>query len=249
MSIHSAGNVIRFDDADRCERLIWRPEPFTGWFCIDIHSNTAVPIFRSFDELEDLIASGVICETADPWQTPLTEDALTEAQRRRLDQGWRVIRPLVDAQPKCFDKGHRARLSAEIACASAGTISRQSVDRLIRRYWQRGMTPNALLPDYPNSGAPGRSRPVGMAKRGCKVRVGLPGMNIDEGLRERMKDVVTRYFASNRKVDVVAAHQMLLDMYYMDTAVDPATGRQPHPNLGQFRYWLEKDNDTFALER
>ena len=114
------------------------------------------------------------------------------------------------------------------------------------------MTPNALLPDYANSGGAGKPR---AAKRGRPVALGLPGMNIDATARQQMKDAVTRNFARNRKIDVTEAHQMLLETCFMETAVDPVTGRQsrrlrlPYPRHGQFRYWLEKDNDTSALER
>ena len=34
----------------------------------------------------------------------------------------------------------------------------QTIYRLARRYWQRGQTPNALIPSYNNSGAKGVKR-------------------------------------------------------------------------------------------
>lgn len=36
-------------------------------------------------------------------------------------------------------------------------VTKQTVYRLLRRYWQRGMCKNALLPDYVNSGARGKT--------------------------------------------------------------------------------------------
>ncbi len=35
-------------------------------------------------------------------------------------------------------------------------VTKATVYKLLRRYWQRGQTPNALIPDYKNSGAPGK---------------------------------------------------------------------------------------------
>ena len=36
--------------------------------------------------------------------------------------------------------------------------TKQSIYRFARRYWQRGQIPNALVPDYKNSGAKGQKR-------------------------------------------------------------------------------------------
>lgn len=249
------GDVLHLEDADRVERVIWRAETGSGWFCIDIHSQTAVPLFRSLTEFDELIASGLVRAVADPWGMPVPEASLTEAQRERRDKGWALIQTLVLAQPRCFESRHRARLCAQIADTYAPGTTRQKVARLIRRYWQRGMTPNALLPDYANSGAPGKSRAAGAAKRGRPAVIGRPGMNIDAEVRRQIRDTVTRFFARNHKLDVSEAHQRLLETHYMESSVDPATGRQrrhlrqPYPSLGQFRYWLEKDHDSFALER
>lgn len=255
MIIFEPGIVFHLEDSDRFERLIWRAEAGHGWFCIDIHAPAAVPFFRTLTEFDELLDSGLIQTAEDPWGQPVPEAALTAAQRGRRDEGWALIQPLVLAQPRCFESRHRARLCTEIEQTNAQGATRQKVARLIRRYWQRGMTPNALLPDYANSGAPGRSRASGAAKRGRPAVIGLPGMNIDARVRQQIKDTVTRVFARNHKLDVSEAYQRLLETYFMDTTVDPVTGRQsqhlrhPTPSLGQFRYWLEKDNDTFALER
>ena len=98
-------HVVYRVDANQYERLIWRAEPFSGWFCIEIHSDKAVPFFRSLSDFDDLVASGLVREAEDPWQVPRAETALTDAQRGRRDQGWQLIRPLFEAQPQCFDSG------------------------------------------------------------------------------------------------------------------------------------------------
>ena len=247
------GRILSFTGDGLCERLVWWLGSPNGFYCIDIHAPYASPVFRKRDEIEDLVAAGLVEEASDPWEHPLAETALTSAQREKRDQNWALIQPVIIAQPLSFDSEHRAALVDEILANT--TTSRKTIYRLIRRYWQRGMTPNALLPDYASSGAPGKSRRAGSEKRGRPVVYGLAGMNIDATVRQQMKDTVTWFFAKKRKYDVAEAHQLLLETCFMETAVDPATGRQdkhlrlPYPSIGQFRYWLEKDNDSFALER
>lgn len=53
-------------------------------------------------------------------------------------------------------------------------VTNQTVYRLLRRYWQRGMCRNALLPDYVNSGARGKRRKPNQAKLG-RPRVVMEG--------------------------------------------------------------------------
>lgn len=64
------------------------------------------------------------------------------------------------------------------------------------------MTPNALIPDYANSGAPGQDRPTPVGKRGRAVKFGLEGLNVDRALRDKMRDAATRYYGMNRRIDL-----------------------------------------------
>ena len=247
------GRILSFTGKGHCERLVWWAGSPNGFYCIDIHAPYASPVFRNRDEIEDLVAAGLVEEASDPWEHPLAESALIAAQRDKRDANWALIQPQVMAQPRSFNSEHRAAIVDEILAATS--TSRKTLYRQIRRYWQRGMTPNALLPDDANSGAPGRPRRAGSEKRGRPTVFGLPGMNIDATARRQIKDAVTRFFGRERRYNVAEAHQLLLETCYMETSVDPATGRQrktlrlPYPSIIQFRYWLEKDNDTFALKR
>ena len=247
------GRILSFTGEGHCERLVWWLGSPNGFYCIDIHAPYASPVFRNREEIEDLVAAGLVDEASDPWEHPLAESALTSAQRDKRDENWALIQPLIVAQPRSFNSEHRAAIVEEILATTS--TSRKTLYRQIRRYWQRGMTPNALLPDYANSGAPGRPRRAGSEKRGRPTVFGLPGMNIDATARRQIKDAVTRFFGRERRYNVAEAHQLLLETCYMETSVDPATGRQrktlrlPYPSIGQFRYWLEKDNDSFAMDR
>ncbi len=72
------------------------------------------------------------------------DEELPATLRSRRDAAWRLIEPLVRAQPETFLEQPRAALVAEIV--AQGKTSRFTLYRLLRRYWQRGMTPNALIP-------------------------------------------------------------------------------------------------------
>ncbi|WP_018632645.1 Mu transposase C-terminal domain-containing protein [Neomegalonema perideroedes] len=245
------GQVVRFSEDEHRERLLWKlPEGRGGWF-IDIDDDRAAPILRIRSEVEDLLAEGLLALSQDPWS--LTGEALSETQRLRCDEAWEAIRPLTLAQPEIFNPRSRAALVQKRVVETG--ITRQRLYRLLRRWWRRGMTISALTPDYARSGAPGKPKPEGTRKRGKPAHIGPVGMNVDEEVRAAFRAVVTTYFAKNRKIDVAACYHQCLKDHFSDLRLDEETGRQElvlreaHPSLWQFRYWLEQDNDLFALAR
>lgn len=247
------GQVVRFfsEDGHR-ERLIWRlPAGQGGWF-IDIHSGVAAPLLRSSSEVEELLAEGLLAAAEDPWA--LSGEALSEAQRLRGAEAWEMIKALILAQPEIFEPPKRAAKIRQRLTEIES--SKQILYRLLRRWWQRGMTPAALTPDYANSGASGKVKPEGARKRGKPVRIGPVGMNADEGVRRVFRTSVAKYFAKSKKIDVASCYEQCLEDHFSDPVlINPETGRQKavlreaHPSLRQFRHWLEQDHNRFALAR
>ncbi|QUX94494.1 hypothetical protein C0J08_03285 [Marinomonas sp. CT5] len=85
--------------------------------------------------------------------------------------------------------------------------------KLIRRYWQRGQTPNALLPDYKNSGAKGIKRTVKDKKLGrpCVYMEGT-GALIDEKTEKLFRIVIDKYVL-NKNFTIARAHRRLKKLY------------------------------------
>ena len=152
---------------------------------------------------------------------------MTKVQTRKRDEAWVAIRPLADAQPEIFRPRVRAAL-IEARVAETGA-TRQKLYRLLRRWWQRGMSPAALTPDYANSGAPGKRRSSGRAKRGAPVLHGPAGINVDDAVREIFRDAITRYYSKTKSFDLTDCYHKCIELYFSDAIVDEPTGRQrPH---------------------
>ena len=246
--------LVEFVDDARTERVLWIDRPAGGYFMIDIADSAASPIFREADQVAQLFAEGGARDVPDdPWLAAVNETAIAEQHKARRDKSWAMIKPLLAQQPEIFRPNARAQ-SVNRLVEETGA-SRHSLYRLLRRYWQRGMTPNALLPDYDRCGGRGKSKTVSEKKRGFPAASGVTGINIDPDMRDLFRAVATRYFAVNRRMDLAGCYHELLDGYYTDTVLDERTGRQKailrpqHPSPRQFRYWFEKDNDVFRIKR
>ena len=236
------------------ERVLWVHPEGCGCYLIDVRAESAFPVFRPTKEITELLEQGVLhIPKEDRWLAPLYDATVPAKHREKRDTLWTMIRPLVFDQPAIFEPGPRGR--AVLSLVQEKKATKQTVYRLLRRYWQRGMIPNALLPDFHRCGKLGEERAAGQAKRGRPPTSGIKGVNIDKETRGIFRAAITKYFVENRKIDLRGTYEAVIASHYSDRVFNDTTGRTeliPYeniPHLWQFRYWYEKDNDIFQVDR
>jgi hypothetical protein len=118
---------------------------------------------------------------ADPWKT--------SAGRRRhddvkLESHYQLILPLI-SPPRAYrvvHPRHRNKLLNEHANLT-GT-SRQKLSRLLKRFWKRGLTREALLDDLHKCGGEGKSKTFTNTKNGRRPKTEYPGAPLTETVRK-----------------------------------------------------------------
>jgi len=152
------------------KRLLWSGIEQAIW--IDIDSDTALPEPISVAELERLLMERELESIADPFEeTVLREVEEGSLDQQKRDEAWTMLADFVH-DPQLFVRRPRGLIVRGIM--ERHGVTNQTVYRLLRRYWQRGMCRNALLPDYVNSGARGKRRKPNQAKLG-RPRVVMEG--------------------------------------------------------------------------
>lgn len=134
----------------------------------------------------------------------------SKAQFKR-DQYFELIKDIV-CDPNCYDPKFRsAKISDLIA---SGKSSKPTLYKIIRRYWQRGQTPNALLPDYKNSGGKGKKRKSTGKKLGRprKYTSGI-GVAVDEQVERIFRIAIDRYLLKDKGISLAYAHSQCVDLY------------------------------------
>ena len=255
MTFYAVNHLLRWTENGSLDRVLWIDLAGAGAFVIDINAATALPRFCEAESLEQARSEGrLVLETNDPTVRYTQEGSLSKEQTEKRHSAWKIVQPLVKSQPAIFLAKKRGPLIRE-AMAKQG-VTKQTVYRILRRYWQRGMTKNALLPDYYRSGAPGVDKPVTGKKRGRPRKYGESlGMNVDAEARKRFRSIITLHYAKNSVFNMAVAYRALISQYYSISEVDESTGRQrvvrlkDCPSITQFRYWYERDNDIFKIER
>lgn len=165
-------------------------------------------------------------------------------------RNWELIRPLVshDVLEDMLRPRHRRRLIEQRG--NETKVSALTIERQLKRYWQRGMTLSALIPDYEgNCGKPGERRnQPGRKKPGPKRKYeDDQGISVTSEIEQFLTRACIRYLGS-RVMPLRKAWDWLVGLYFIHEQKDEggcviARERQGAPSLGQLRYFL---NERFS---
>jgi hypothetical protein len=184
-------------------------------------------------------------EYEDPWPPSIhgfgTRTATDKAEERR----WRIVQLLVD------DDGGRTVLFATSRSKLLKSISsehakpRSSLENLLMRYWQRGMTRDALRPDYEKCGGRGKRRTPRLGIKIGRPRSISPGVgaSADEEMRKRLT-IAAGYYLSSKNVTQKVALDDIIRRCYRVRSEEPGEKYkllEGRPTDRQFRYFLDQN--------
>ncbi len=243
-------------------RLLWCPASGDAVAAIDAADAGAMPEVLSIDLLRaDLEAGHARLLLEDPYLVLVADDErLPQRHRQMRDQAWSVIEGLVTSEPAIYFADRRGKLIEQ--CAGRHCVTRRSLYKYLRRYWQRGQTRNALLPDYGRCGGKGKERTAhGASKLGRPVKYSdKAGLNVTPDLRRVFQVGTQRFLLSGTKFTVADAYLEIKRTFLSSKTIDPENGRIRHrpieamentglPTIGQYRYWLQKDFKSLEIKR
>jgi len=230
-------------------RVLWVDDAGAAAYIFNVLPKTAEAQLARVAMLEADLAAGRAHRLADdPWPLPQQPLRRPAKHLQIRDRAWQVVRDLVAMEPAIYEPRRRGQLV--MACMERHAVSHPTVYRYLRRYWQRGLSADALLPDYANSGARGKIRAVSEGvQRGRPRKAGAPpGVNADAAMRRIFRVAATRVqdsaapFARRAVFD-----QMLRDFFHQRTIetdtmrVQPGAQESALPTYGQFSYWMDQD--------
>ncbi|EIT3745039.1 transposase, partial [Escherichia coli] len=217
------------------KRLLWSGTEQAIW--IDIDSDTALPEPISIVELERLIMERELESIADPFEeTVLREVEEGSLDQQKRDEAWGMLADFVH-NPQLFVRRPRGLIVRGIM--ERHGVTNQTVYRLLRRYWQRGMCRNALLPDYVNSGARGKRRKPNQAKLGRpRVVMEGKGSNVTPDIERIFRRVIEERLLKEKHPSIPDAYAAGLNLL---RAVLTELPTSELPTLGQFRYFYGRE--------
>lgn len=257
------GDVLVYPDADQKPLRTIRLLEFTrngGAYVIDVYDRLAVPELVSSKALSEEVKQGTArLLKPDPFGDRLNQTDVSAKHAKRRDIAWALIEELVNT-PGIFLPVERAALVD--ARVEQGSATRVTFYKHLRRYWQRGMVVNALLPDYAASGGRGKERKSteGVKRGRPRIYGGQKGVNVDSELRRIFQVSVDRFYATSEKFSKRGAYDEMIKEFFCDRTVDPETNLIIHgpkgnyaetgfPTYDQFAYWLDRDTHPLIVKR
>ncbi|MDW2001558.1 Mu transposase C-terminal domain-containing protein [Vibrio sp. 2304] len=214
-------------------RVVW--EHLNFCMLIDIDDESAWPI--QFD-IDDLLNPGQFSLISEPFVLPSVEIGSISAEKR--DEAYRSISHLLDNYTLLFDKATRNQLIREQV--EKTDKPRIYILRQLRRYWKRGMAPDALAPDYEKCGGAGTPR------RNIKNKLGRKRKNSDgEGIiiTDEVADLfrlaIDGFYLKNEKVNLKDAKDRAVGFYKSSY---PKADKTSIPTLSQFKYFYKTNYQT-----
>jgi hypothetical protein len=220
----------------RTIRILWIDAAQKIAYTFELNAKSAHPQIATLSSLvEDVRQQRAHLLLVDPYLVQADPDDLPASHLQLQARAWNIVSTLVTEQPAIFQPSTRGGMV--LRHAQLHGVSYPSIYRYLRRYWERGQNANALLPDYKNSGARGKTRSANPdVKRGRPRKgEGHPGMNACDDVRGTFRDAVARYAAAHARFSRRGAYRQMIEDFFTDKAPDAT------PTFGQFNYWIEKD--------
>ncbi len=196
---------------------------------IDIDDANAWPFQISIESFDSADYEAI----EDPYTLPDVEEGSVAQQKR--DEALAVLQPLLEVYPCLFDKRERNRLIKDRL--SQITRPRLYLTRQLRRYWQRGIAPNALVPDLHHCGGAGKSRRQVENKVGRKRSVSSGvGTIITDEVAELFQLAIEGFYLASDKIPFKEAQTKAIGLYRSRFVNADQTNV---PTMAQFRYYYQ----------
>lgn len=247
--ILSINELIQFNkdsETPRIERILWIDEGNIIAFTIDINSEEAFPTLRKVRELIEGLENGNLSRIEnDPHIRLLLEDDLDNKRKEIMEKAYKVISLIADKdhEPAVYYREHRGALIRQ--AMKTFNISKNMVYKYLRRYWQRGKSKAALIPDYDNSGGRGKEKAIGQKKRGRPKKhpeISGIGINVDEASKRNFRIAINRYYHNEKENTLTTAYDLMIKDFYTG-AGNTIFDMEILPSFEQFKYWYEKEKN------
>lgn len=222
------GKIYRVLHTDSSE-LVW----------IDIHHPRARPQLQHILNLESNFSADSIQRVEDPFdylKNVQPPDGSIACLKR--NEAYKTIQNLV-IDTDCFDPKIRSRKAQAVAIEKSKSLA--MIYKYLRRYWQRGQIPNALLPDYKNCGARGTNKAENSGRKvGPKRRYSnSEGIKITPEIQTLFQLTIDANLLTTKTRTIPRAYREFLVLFKKEyPQITPAN----YPTLKQFKYFYYKNS-------
>ncbi|MFL8938999.1 Mu transposase C-terminal domain-containing protein [Rossellomorea oryzaecorticis] len=246
MILLSVNELIKDEISDLTYRILWIDEGDVIAYLIDIDSETALPFVKTTKEIREQLISDQFMKIKDMNVSRLSLQNSNEKQIEFRNRAWDMIETIVEMEPDIFQKEKRGEIIKKLM--EERNFNRVTIYKHLRRYWQRGMRKDSLLPDFHKSGGKGKAKKLSDKKVGKPRSYDSVGINADEKVKEVFEKAIKKYYLSSKKPSLSHAYRMMIkehfaDDYYYEDGVKKVVilNKEEIPSERQLRYFFKKE--------
>lgn len=240
-------------------RVLWISQKSGAGYLYNMGKKDALPEFHNVRKLETEIEAGTVSLLPNDRSRYGRDEDLSEKAKAIRDKAMKIIDYLLLEEPKIYRADRRWELIQN--CSEAFGVTEKTIYKYLRRFWERGQSPNALLPDYHRCGSTverkltegislGRPKKFGTGPAACHITADIKGI-FEVGYN--------RHYRRNAKFNLKDAFQAIKEDFFFEQVVDPETGKEKTvvkeefvgklPNDNQFKFWVTKTQNKVATKR
>ncbi len=241
--------IIRDVVHEKTYRVLWISTQVSFLYWISLDSTERIPRKLDAVEVRAGLESGDYVAVGETENFPFAEDNLTEESKMHRDRIWGMLKDVLEKEPDIYEAKPRAALLR--MTAQENGMKANNLYPYLAKYWKRGKTPNAFLPDYHNCGKSRDYEKGGYKKLGRPAKSGHGfGKVLQEKDFHNFEKAVRKYYLTRKEMTFQSVYERLLaDFYTVEV-----TGQQGDtslqllpeaeiPSISQFRYWYQKNKN------
>ena len=243
--------LIRHSGIDLVERIVFIDDDYGYCWLInvDLKDKSWPHYIRKTEIAEKIECKEIFIDLDDIWLPNNSEYSNNEDGKKRQDLRYQLIENLVCGENEryLFFKKQRKELIEKQVLEIGST--RQTISNILRLFWKRGMTLEAVQTLHENCGGQGNRHNSNILKMG-RPRTISPGIgcNVTEEIRKKFKVGVDHYLF-NDKASLKDAFEKLIRLYFSKKIVDEnnristiLVAEDEQPTFRQFYTYCEQDD-------
>lgn len=192
-------------------------------------------------------------EYVEPYSVNLSEAVQDSAAAQTHARNWKIVLQLLGddrGRGLLFKIPRKVRIEKVVEDVG---VTRPTVVTAIMRFWQRGMTREAVRSDYANCGGPGKTRSITSGRKVGRPRTIATGVGIsvNDDLRRKMQ-VGADFYLSLKKPSQKRALNYVVELFFSHRQAEAGRPKialdDDRPTLKQFGHYLRThfpENDRF----
>ncbi|MDU6878933.1 MAG: Mu transposase C-terminal domain-containing protein [Clostridium botulinum] len=216
-------SVILFEtnQGKRYERILYYYKDII--YLIDIYGNS-MPTTVSESFIQNGLNEGTIFVLEnEPYMIIKDEEDILPKHKAIRDKAYDAIKEIVIFEPDIYIADKRVKLVREYV----DNIHEATIMRYLKRFWQRGMHKNSLLPDYYKCGK----------VQGDKV-INNTFTITPETIRI-FNAALNRFYYNSSQKTLTLTYELMIKEYFSENGIV----NDDIPTLRQFRYWFNKERN------